>query len=79
MAANKSTALIGGVLTSLLMAIFPSLSAAQGSLPKVVITYPSRSIVSIDLLLAQERGFFREEGLDTQLVQVRGMSPSLPP
>jgi NitT/TauT family transport system substrate-binding protein len=36
-----------------------------------VLTYSSRSIASIDLFIAQERGFFREEGLDAQLVQVR--------
>jgi NMT1/THI5 like len=36
-----------------------------------VVTYSSRSIASIDLFVAQERGFFREEGLDPQLVQVR--------
>ncbi|MBI1993086.1 MAG: ABC transporter substrate-binding protein [Deltaproteobacteria bacterium] len=38
---------------------------------RVVITYSSRSIASIDLYIAQERGFFREEGLEAQLVQVR--------
>jgi NitT/TauT family transport system substrate-binding protein len=43
----------------------------QGPLQKVVLTYSSRSIASIDLYVAQERGFFREEGLDAQLVQVR--------
>jgi NitT/TauT family transport system substrate-binding protein len=40
-------------------------------LQKVIVTYSSRSIASIDLFVAQERGFFREEGLDPQLVQVR--------
>ena len=44
---------------------------AQTSLQHVVLTYSSRSIASIDLFIAQERGFFREEGLDAQLVQVR--------
>ena len=38
---------------------------------KAVITYSSRSIASVDLFIAQERGFFREEGLEPQLVQVR--------
>jgi NitT/TauT family transport system substrate-binding protein len=37
-----------------------------------VIAYPSRSIGSIHSFIAQDRGFFREEGLDAQLVQVRG-------
>jgi ABC-type nitrate/sulfonate/bicarbonate transport system substrate-binding protein len=44
---------------------------AQPSPQRVVVTYSSRSIASIDLFVAQERGFFREEGLDPQLVQVR--------
>jgi ABC-type nitrate/sulfonate/bicarbonate transport system substrate-binding protein len=49
----------------------PSSAYAQPSLQHVVLTYSSRSIASIDLFIAQERGFFREEGLDAQLVQVR--------
>lgn len=55
----------------LLAAAFPSTVRPQGSLHKVAITYSSRSIASIDLYIAQERGFFRDEGLDAQLVQVR--------
>ncbi len=39
---------------------------------RIVITYPSRSIASVDLYIAQERGFFRREGLQAELVQVRG-------
>ena len=48
----------------------PILARAQ-SLPKVVIGYPARSIASIQLFIAQEKGFFREEGLEAQLNQVR--------
>jgi ABC-type nitrate/sulfonate/bicarbonate transport system substrate-binding protein len=44
----------------------------QASLEKVVIAYPSRSVASIDLYIAQERGFFRQEGLVADVVQVRG-------
>ena len=59
----------------ILFVIFPLLYSssayAQASLQRVVVTYSSRSIASIDLFVAQERGFFREEGLDPQLVQVR--------
>src|SRR5688572_3378629 len=44
---------------------------AQAPLQHVVLTYSSRSIASIDLFIAQERGVFRDEGLDAQLVQVR--------
>src|ERR1043166_9112947 len=44
---------------------------AQSS-QKITIAYPSRSIVSIDLFVAQDKGFFRDEGLAVELVQVRG-------
>ena len=57
----------------LLLAIglgLPSVGSSQAP-QKAVVTYSSRSIASIDLFVAQERGFFREEGLDPQLVQVR--------
>jgi NitT/TauT family transport system substrate-binding protein len=45
---------------------------AQQSLERIVITYPSRSIASVDLYIAQDRGFFRQEGLLADVVQVRG-------
>jgi NitT/TauT family transport system substrate-binding protein len=44
----------------------------QISPEKIVIAYPSRSIASIDLYIAQDRGFFRQEGLLAEVVQVRG-------
>lgn len=47
-------------------------AGAQTSLERIVITYPSRSIASVDLYIAQERGFFRQEGLQAEVVQVRG-------
>jgi ABC-type nitrate/sulfonate/bicarbonate transport system substrate-binding protein len=45
---------------------------AQQNLDRIVITYPSRSIASVDLYIAQDRGFFRQEGLQADVVQVRG-------
>lgn len=51
--------------------IFPATLNAQASLQRVALTYSSRSIASIDLFVAQDRGFFRDEGLDAQLIQVR--------
>jgi ABC-type nitrate/sulfonate/bicarbonate transport system substrate-binding protein len=51
--------------------VIPQSVYPQGSPQRVAISYSSRSIASIDLFVAQERGFFREEGLDPQLVQVR--------
>lgn len=50
--------------------MFPPAGRAQ-QLQRVVITYSSRSIASVDLFIAKERGFFREEGLDPELVQVQ--------
>jgi NitT/TauT family transport system substrate-binding protein len=48
-----------------------------GSLPaqtteKLIFSIPSRSIAAIDLYIAKERGFFRGEGLDVDIVQIRG-------
>jgi NitT/TauT family transport system substrate-binding protein len=51
--------------------LFAPAAWPQASLQKVTLTYSSRSISSIDLFTAQDRGFFREEGLEAQLVQVR--------
>ncbi|HEX7232760.1 MAG TPA: ABC transporter substrate-binding protein, partial [Candidatus Binatia bacterium] len=50
----------------------PTRAEAQHNLDRVVITYPSRSIASVDLYIAQERGFFRQEGILAEVVQVRG-------
>src|SRR5690349_15640829 len=47
-------------------------AAAQQNPDRIVITYPSRSIASVDLYIAQERGFFRQENLLADVVQVRG-------
>jgi ABC-type nitrate/sulfonate/bicarbonate transport system substrate-binding protein len=60
---------------TLLFAIFPIIVVAaygQSSVDKIVITYPSRSIASVDLYIAQERGFFRQENIAADVVQVRG-------
>jgi NitT/TauT family transport system substrate-binding protein len=43
---------------------------AQSGGEKVKIAVSSRSIAFIDLYIAQDRGFFREEGLNAELVQV---------
>jgi NitT/TauT family transport system substrate-binding protein len=58
---------------ALLLLLVLTLNArAQTALERVVIAYPSRSIASIDLYIAQDRGFFRQEGLAADVVQVRG-------
>src|SRR3954465_9783760 len=58
----------------LLAALLLHAAAAWGQAPgeKIVFSIPSRSIASIDLYIAKEKGFFREEGLDVDLVQIRG-------
>ena len=56
----------------LLLVILTSHARGQSAPEKIVITYPSRSIASVDLYIAQERGFFRQEGLIADVVQVRG-------
>ncbi len=59
------------VLCLFLFEIFPHDVFPQALPHKVILTYSSRSISSIDLFIAQERGFFLEEGLEARLVQVR--------
>ena len=56
----------------LLSSILVSIPVWAQSPQKITIAYPSRSIVSIDLFIAQDKGFFRDEGLAAELVQVRG-------
>jgi ABC-type nitrate/sulfonate/bicarbonate transport system substrate-binding protein len=61
------------ISSAILLAIgINSAALAQQSLERIVITYPSRSIASVDLYIAQDRGFFRQEGLVADVVQVRG-------
>ena len=45
---------------------------AQTRHEKIIFSIPSRSIAAIDLYVAKERGFFRDEGLDVDIVQIRG-------
>jgi len=60
------------LLTCVLVSLIgKSESPAQTPLQKVAISTSSPGIFSIDLSIAQDRGFFREEGLDLQLVKMR--------
>src|SRR5258705_4445041 len=45
-------------------------SIAQTSLQKVRIAYSSSGVNYIDLFLGKEKGYFREEGLEPQLIQM---------
>ena len=65
----KFPLLLGTLLCCLLVSALPRTGLAQG-LSKVAITYPVRAIADNNLHVAQARGFFREEGLDVQLVQL---------
>lgn len=67
----KLPLLLETLLSCLLMSVLPCAGSAQGP-SKVTITYPGQTIRFIDLHIAQQRGFFREEGLDAQLVLARG-------
>jgi ABC-type nitrate/sulfonate/bicarbonate transport system substrate-binding protein len=46
--------------------------SAETSFEKIVFSIPSRSIAAIDIYIAKEKGFFREEGIDVDIVQIRG-------
>jgi ABC-type nitrate/sulfonate/bicarbonate transport system substrate-binding protein len=67
----KFSLLLGTLLCCIVVSALPRTGLTQG-LPKAVITHPIRSILSIDLQVAKVRGFFREEGLDAQLVMAGG-------
>jgi NitT/TauT family transport system substrate-binding protein len=60
------------LLAIFLLLIIAAVARGQSSVDKIVITYPSRSIASVDLYIAQERGFFRQENIAADVVQVRG-------
>jgi NitT/TauT family transport system substrate-binding protein len=57
-----------------LLAVFFQAGKAwtQQRADKIVFSIPSRSIAAIDLYIGKERGFFRDEGLDVDIVQIRG-------
>lgn len=60
------------LLVCLLYLAVPITSFAQTSLEPVRITYASRTIESVLLFVAQEKGFFKGEGLEVQPILTRG-------
>ena len=69
----KSRELVFSLLAGMMLLAHvggPSLEAQQ--LTTLAVGYPARSIGSVQLFIAQERGFFREEGLQVNLTQIRG-------
>jgi NitT/TauT family transport system substrate-binding protein len=58
------------ILTCLILSIAVGEARPQSTPQKVKIAVSSRGIAFIDLYIAQDRGFFQEEGLEAELVQV---------
>jgi NitT/TauT family transport system substrate-binding protein len=55
------------------LVVLLSIDSAQAQTgDKLIFSIPSRSIAAIDLYIAKERGFFRDEGLEVDIVQIRG-------
>ena len=65
----KRFSLLAGIL---LLAQVGTASLEAQQLTTLAVGYPARSIGSIQLFIAQEKGFFREEGLQVNLTQIRG-------
>ncbi|HEY7320364.1 MAG TPA: hypothetical protein VIE89_22585 [Candidatus Binatia bacterium] len=53
------------------LAIFLLQSSANAA-DKIRIAYQTRGNIFVTLPLAQKKGFFREEGLEPEIIQVRG-------
>jgi NitT/TauT family transport system substrate-binding protein len=60
------------VILSVLGVLFSIDSSLAQTAEKLIFSIPSRSIAAIDLYIARDRGFFRDEGLDVDIVQIRG-------
>ena len=69
MSATRSRLLVWPILAAVLIgAVFPKPANAQTQ--KIRIAYSSRSNTVTPLYVAADRGFFREEGLEVELIQV---------
>ena len=69
----KSRELVFSLLAGMMLLAHvgaPPLEAQQ--LTTLAVGYQARSIGSVQLFIAQERGFFREEGVQVNLTQIRG-------
>jgi ABC-type nitrate/sulfonate/bicarbonate transport system substrate-binding protein len=65
------TVLVLAVYSGLLIAlVIPRVAFAQSK--KVIISYPARSYSTLPIQVALMKGFFKEEGLEPVLVQMRG-------
>jgi ABC-type nitrate/sulfonate/bicarbonate transport system substrate-binding protein len=55
-----------------LCSLVPTSAWASPNPDRIVITYPGRSVASVDLCIAQERRFFRQEDLQGEVLQLQG-------
>jgi ABC-type nitrate/sulfonate/bicarbonate transport system substrate-binding protein len=62
--------MVSSLLSVVALFATQALLFAQAPLQKVTISYSSSGITSIEFFIAKEKGFFREEGLEPQLVQM---------
>src|SRR3954463_3554904 len=64
-------------LIALLMVVFFSIGASQvrgqptGTVESVKIAYPSRGVTILPLRIGQVQGFFKQERLEAELIQMR--------
>ena len=80
MSHRRQSALIGFIVITLLAFAGGGVSAAEKSakIMPVRIGYVSRSILDMPYIIARDRGLFREEGLDPQLIFLRaGLTPQV--
>src|ERR1051325_7275714 len=58
------------IASAILFFIFLAVPAGAQQLMKVPISYSSSGITSIEFFIAKEKGYFKEEGLEPQLIQM---------
>src|ERR1041384_5419031 len=58
------------IASAILFFIFLAVPAGAQQLTKVPISYSSSGITSIEFFIAKEKGYFKEEGLEPQLIQM---------
>ena len=69
---KKVRMVVGAGFVIMLLGAWVAKAWSQQRPDKIVFSIPSRSIAAIDLYIGKERGFFRDEGLDVDIVQIRG-------
>jgi NitT/TauT family transport system substrate-binding protein len=72
-ASLNQTAILFSVLISLILAVKPAFAADSEKLTRVRMGLAARSTTSMPFFVAKERGFFREEGLDVELIVMQAI------